>query len=65
MKLKLTKLEELSKEETFFIIGGQVKLNKKKDHEKRRAERKKKRAERKLKRKVNSDSTDTLKNDVF
>jgi len=24
MKLKLKKLEELSKEETFFIIGGQV-----------------------------------------
>ncbi len=65
MKIKLTQLEKLSTEETFYVIGGQVNPDKKKKRKARRAERKRKRAERKASRKVSSDTTDTLKNDTF
>jgi len=65
MKIKLTQLEKLSKEETFFIVGGQINPDKKKKREKRRANRKRKRAERRSKRKVSSNATDTVKNDTF
>jgi hypothetical protein len=65
MKLKLTQLEELSREETFYIIGGQINPDKKKKREARKAERKRKRAERKTRRKTGSNTTDTVKNDSF
>ena len=65
MKIKLTQLEQLSTEETFYIIGGQVNPDKKKKRKARRAERKRKRAECKARRRVSSDTTDTSKNDTF
>ena len=65
MKIKLIQLEELSKEKTFFIIGGQVNPDKKKKRKERRAERKRRRTERRARRKIVSDSTDTVKNDMF
>lgn len=65
MKIKLTELEKLTKEETFYVIGGQVNPDKKKKREARKADRKKKRAERKAGKKVSSDTTDTVKNDSF
>jgi hypothetical protein len=65
MKIKLTQLEQLSAEETFYVIGGQVNPDKKKERKARRAERKQKRAERKASRRVSSDTTDTSKNDSF
>ena len=54
-----------SKEETFYIIGGQINPAKKKERKVRRVERKRKRAERKACRRVSSNTTDTSKNDVF
>lgn len=65
MKIKLIKLEELSKQETFYIIGGQVNPDNKKDREVNRDERKQKREERKTQRKTGSNTTDTIKNDSF
>lgn len=65
MKIKLTQLETLSTEETFYIIGGKVNPDKKKKSEARKAKRKRKRAERKARRKTGSNTTDTVKNDSF
>lgn len=65
MKIKLIKLEKLSENETFYIIGGQVNPEKKKKREARKIARKRKRAERKAKNRVISDNTDTSKNDTF
>ena len=65
MKIKLAQLEKISREETFYIIGGQVNPDKKKKRETRKAERKQKRSERKAQRKTGSNTTDTVKNDSF
>lgn len=65
MKIKLTRLESLSIDETFYIIGGQVDPDKKARRKERRAERKRKRAERKAGKRVSSNATDTVKNDSF
>lgn len=65
MKIKLSRFEALSIEETFFVIGGQVNPERKNKREERRAERKRKKAEARVRRKTGSDSTDTVKNDRF
>ena len=48
MKIKLIRLEELSKEETFYIIGGQINPAKKKERKVRRVERNEKEQNEKL-----------------
>lgn len=65
MKIKLTQLDELSKDKTFYIIGGQVNPDKKEKRKERRVERKCKRDERKASKRVSSNATDTVKNDSF
>lgn len=65
MKIRLTSLEMLSKDETFYIIGGQVNPDKKAKRKERREKRKQKRAERKAGKSVSSNATDTVKNDSF
>ncbi len=65
MKIRLVKLEKLSKDETYFIVGGQIDPEKKKKRQEQRAKSKKNRDDRKARRKCNSDITDTLKNDTF
>lgn len=65
MKIKLTELEQLSKEETFYVIGGQVHTDKKKKGKAKKAEGKRKKSGQKGRNRVSSNTTDTTKNDTF